>query len=43
MPVLRPRILVQVALALVIWKQASFQLALALRAVDCVIFRSEAL
>ena len=37
MPVLLPRILVHVALALVIWKQASVQMALALRAVDCVI------
>lgn len=37
MPVLRPRILVRVAIALVSWKQASFQMALALRAVDCVI------
>lgn len=37
MPVLHPRILVQVALVLVIWKQASFQMALVLRAVDCVI------
>lgn len=37
MPVLHPRILVHVALGLVTWKQASFQMALALRAVDCVI------
>lgn len=37
MPVLHPRILIQVAIALVIWKQASFQMALALRALDCVI------
>lgn len=37
MTVLHPRTLFHVAFALVIWKQVSFQIALALRAVDCVI------